>query len=126
MTTNAQETLRELRPPKMDMITYLTYVENNLTKEQLPILYDILEDEELTDAIGWDLLKTLLPLLPESQDCLIRIAKVGNAKEVILRAAESLRHIEFEVESDDEDEGEPKGTDESNGTVQQLPLPLLQ
>jgi hypothetical protein len=112
----------------MDMITYLTYVENNLTKEKLPVLYGILEDQELTDAIGWDLIKTLLPLLPESQECLIRIATTGNAKEVILRAAESLRHIEFDTESDGEEESEEKtqSNHQSNGHDEQLPLPLLQ
>lgn len=113
----------------MDMPTYLTYVEENITKEKLPILYDILEDQELTESIGWDLVQTLLPLLPESEACLIRIATLGNAKEVILKVAENIRAVDFDVE-DGEDDPEKLTLTPSvtlnNGDIPNLPLPILQ
>lgn len=97
--------LFEARPPATDPITYLTIVEANLTKENLPILHDVLQDAELTNNIGWDLVQTLLPLLPESQGCLQDVARLGNPREVILKVTEALRLLEWDVD-DGSDEGE--------------------
>src|ERR1700761_937473 len=117
--TSLQDPLWELRPPKMDMMTYLTYVEENVSKERLPILHEVLQtDQELAEAISWDLVSTLLPLLPESNTCLLDVATLGTPKEVILRVSECLRSIDFDFEDEALDElSSPK--DE-----QPLPLPL--
>jgi hypothetical protein len=107
----------------MDMMTYLTYVEENISKEKLPILVEVLQnDQELADAIGWDLVNTLLPLLPEAETCLIDVAKLGNPKEVILKVSECLRSIDFNLEDENlEDHSSPK--DEQ---PPELPLPIQQ
>jgi uncharacterized protein YAP/Alf4/glomulin family len=111
----------------MDVITYLTYVEENLTKEKLPILHDVLQESaDLTEAIGWDLVKILIPLVPESESCLFVVARLGNPKEVILRVAESLRAIEFDTDEEDDDEQDEPSATPTNGVVQPLPLPLQQ
>jgi Uncharacterised protein family, YAP/Alf4/glomulin len=55
--------LYELRPPNADMVTYLTYIEENLTKDRLPVLHEVLQDADLTEEIGWDLVKILLPMV---------------------------------------------------------------
>jgi Uncharacterised protein family, YAP/Alf4/glomulin len=117
-----QEPLWELRPPKMDMMTYLTYVEQNISKEKLPVLLEVLQnDTDLADAIGWDLVNTLLPLLPESEACLLAVAKLGNPKEVVLKVSECLRSIDFDFEDDVENHTSPK--DEQPPP---LPLPVQQ
>jgi hypothetical protein len=94
------------RPPATDPITYLTIVEYNLSEENLPVLHDVLQDAELTSAIGWDLIHLLLPLLPASEECLQDIATKGNPRECVLKVTEALRLLEFEErqETDDEDD----------------------
>ncbi|EME48276.1 hypothetical protein DOTSEDRAFT_86567 [Dothistroma septosporum NZE10] len=89
-------------PPASDYYTYLTIIEYNLTPENLPVLHKILQDEQLTTNIGWDLVHLLIPLLPESEECLKDIARLGNPREVILKVTESLRLIEYDgLEQDD-------------------------
>ncbi|KAI7235794.1 DUF1760-domain-containing protein [Hortaea werneckii] len=88
-------------PPNSDYLTYCTLVEYNLTQENLPVLHKVLQDEKLTTNIGWDLVHLLLPLLPESEDCLLDIARLGNPREVILKVTESLRLIEYENDVDE-------------------------
>lgn len=83
-------------PPKSDYLTYLTIVEYNLKTDNLPILHTVLQDEKLTTNIGWDLVHLLVPLLPESEQCLKDVAHLGNPREVILKVTESLRLIEFD------------------------------
>jgi hypothetical protein len=128
----ADEPLWNLRNTT-DPLTYLTYIETNLTKEKLPILHEVLAaDDELTDTIGWDLVATLIPLLPESATCLLRVAKKGSPKEVVLKVTEALRRLDFEDPEDDADEEsgaaaeeEPKG--QSNGNnLEDLSLAILQ
>ncbi|KAK0943379.1 YAP1-binding protein 1 [Friedmanniomyces endolithicus] len=97
-------------PPESDYITYLTIVEYNLNTDNLPILHKVLQDETLTTNIGWDLVHLLVPFLPESEQCLEDIARLGNPREVILKVTESLRLIEYES-SDDE------SLDESSQTL---------
>ncbi|KAL8859933.1 MAG: hypothetical protein Q9178_003480 [Gyalolechia marmorata] len=97
-------------PPAVDYISYLTILEYNLTLEQLPLLHDILQDTTLTANIGWDLVHLLLPLLPESQSCLQDVARLGNPREVVLKATELLEAIvtpdEYENEDEEEEEEE--------------------
>ena len=104
-------------PPETDYISYLTIVEQYLTEETLPILHKVLQDEALTTNIGWDLVHVLVPYLPDSEQCLQDIARLGNPREVILKVTESLRLIDYVSleEDEDEDEDEAKaGTDASN------------
>jgi len=95
------------RPPATDYLTYLTIIEYNLTTESLPVLHGVLQDEELTSNIGWDLIHLLLPLLPESKPCLDQIALLGNPREVVLKVTEALRLIDFDSveEVPDHEEG---------------------
>ena len=100
-------------PPATDYITYLTIVEYNLTKEQLPVLHGILQDTNLTSNIGWDLVHLLLPLLPESEECLQDVARLGNPREVVLKVTELLESVGKDAaENDDpfneEDPDEPE------------------
>ncbi|KAL6708631.1 hypothetical protein ACN47E_002612 [Coniothyrium glycines] len=97
------------RPPVTDPITYLTIVEYNLSEDNLPVLHQVLQDVELNQTIGWDLVHLLLPLLPASQECLQDVASKGNPRECILKVTEALRLLEFEdlhEETDDEDSAE--------------------
>jgi len=106
------------RPPATDPITYLTIIEYNLSDENLPVLHDVLQDAELTQTIGWDLIHLLLPLLPASEECLQDIATKGNPRECILKVTEALRLLEFEEpqETDDEDEeGEEESAQKQKG-----------
>jgi len=103
MALQEENPLIKALPPATDYITYLTIIEYNLTKEQLPLLHEILQDPELTSNIGWDLVQILLPLLPESEECLRDVAKLGNPREVILKVTELLEAVgKEETEEDDE------------------------
>ncbi|KAJ4162582.1 YAP1-binding protein 1 [Fusarium falciforme] len=81
--------LQESRPPATDAFTYLTIVETHLSPEVLPALHDILEDSELTNDIGWDLVEMLISV-PGSETCLETIARLGNPREVIIKVLEVL------------------------------------
>ncbi|KAL8950963.1 MAG: hypothetical protein Q9222_003024 [Ikaeria aurantiellina] len=103
--------LRKALPPAVDYLSYLTILEYNLTVEQLPLLHDILQDTTLTANIGWDLVHLLLPLLPESQLCLLDVARLGNPREVVLKVTELLEGLSITEEEDadgeaQEDDGE--------------------
>lgn len=112
-----KDPLYDLRPPHSDDITYLTYIQENVGKDRLPILHDILQDPDLTDSIGWDLVATLLPLLPESEECLMDVARMGNPKETVLKVSIALRELAFPDDDDDEEEEARREPD---------PLPVLQ
>lgn len=92
-------------PPATDYLTYLTLLEYQLTPKRLLLLHQLLQDEKLTTNIGWDLVNLLLPMLPASTDCLQDVARLGNPREVILRASEALMQLQPD-EDEDEDEGE--------------------
>ncbi|KNG85645.1 hypothetical protein ANOM_005571 [Aspergillus nomiae NRRL 13137] len=104
-------------PPATDYLTYLTLLEYQLTPARLPILHKLLQDEVLTTNIGWDLVQLLLPMLPQSIECLQDIARLGNPREVILRVSEALMQLQPEDEDEDEDEenetAEPSPTDDT-------------
>nr|POE62400.1 hypothetical protein CFP56_68775 [Quercus suber] len=112
--SDEESPLLKALPPASDYLTYLTIVEYNLTQENLPIFHKILQDEVLTTNIGWDLVHLLVPLLPESEPCLEDIARLGNPREVILKVTESLRLIEYDIDSVDE------GEDKSSSDVQDV------
>jgi hypothetical protein len=111
----AIEALREARPPATDQFTYLTIIEANLCPEILPTLNEILQDAELTQEIGWDLVYNLVGL-PGSEACLETIARLGNPRELILKVLETLELIN----SDNED-----GDDGETGQEEQEPAPAV-
>lgn len=90
-------------PPATDYLSYLTLLEYQLTPARLPTLHSLLQDESLTTNIGWDLVQLLLPMLPQSLECLQDVARLGNPREVILRVSDAL----LQLEPDEEDEPPP-------------------
>ncbi|KAI5211001.1 hypothetical protein AUEXF2481DRAFT_39157 [Aureobasidium subglaciale EXF-2481] len=140
--------LIEALPPATDYLSYLTIIEYNLNPESLPTLHQVLQDTKLTTNIGWDLVHLLVPMLPNSNECLQDIARLGNPREVILKVTESLRLIDFQgLEPDTEDdepiagqettpayhpaktepvEGNAGKTTQAVETPAPLPLPVLQ
>ncbi|THZ27439.1 DUF1760-domain-containing protein [Aureobasidium pullulans] len=106
--------LIEALPPATDYITYLTIIEYNLNPESLPTLHQVLQDTKLTTNIGWDLVHLLVPLLPNSDECLQDIARLGNPREVILKVTESLRLIDFQGLEPDTEDDEPIAGEETN------------
>jgi hypothetical protein len=113
-------------PPESDYYTYLTIVEYNLSQENLPILHKVLQDEALTTNIGWDLVHLLVPYLPESQQCLHDIARLGNPREVILKVTEGLRLIEYETaeDADDDEEHAEAGASDVRARAESSTYPL--
>ena len=107
-------------PPETDYISYLTILEYNINKDQLPTLHEILQDTELTANIGWDLVHLLLPLLPSSKLCLQDVARLGNPREVVLKATELLEKISVVNEEEDGDQ-EFLDEDEPNDPVSPRP-----
>lgn len=106
--------LLEALPPATDYLSYLTIIEYNLNPESLPTLHQVLQDTKLTTNIGWDLVHLLVPLLPNSDECLQDIARLGNPREVILKVTESLRLIDFQGLELDTDDDEPIAGEETN------------
>ena len=107
-TVQEDNPLIKALPPESDYLTYLTIIEYNLSLENLPVLHKVLQDATLTTNIGWDLVHLLVSMLPDSQQCLHDIARLGNPREVILKVTESLRLIEYEGQDlyeDDDDDG---------------------
>jgi len=102
-TAAAIAAIRDARPPVTDRFTYLTIIEANLSPEVLPALNEILQDAELTQEIGWDLVFNLVNL-PGSEACLETIARLGNPREVILKVLETLELLDAGIPQwDDED-----------------------
>lgn len=95
--------IKESLPPATDYLTYLTILESQLSPKILPTLNDILQDAELTQNIGWDLINLLLPL-PGSEKCLNTIARLGNPREVVLKVTEALQVQDLEEAEDEEEE----------------------
>ncbi|CAK7270903.1 YAP1-binding protein 1 [Sporothrix epigloea] len=106
--------LLEARPPATDRFTYLTLIEEHLSPEVLPTLHDVLQDAQLTQELGWDLVDMLVVLLPDSEVCLDDVARLGNPREVILKVLEVLERItprrggggEYSDDSEENDETE--------------------
>jgi len=107
MSSDSINAIKESLPPASDYLTYLTILESHLSPDILPTLNDILQDAELTQNIGWDLIHLLLPL-PDSEKCLNTIARLGNPREVVLKVTEALQILELELaEEVDEQEKAP-------------------
>ena len=104
MSELQQNPLIQALPPETDYLTYLTILEYNLSKEQLPLLHELLQDTVLTANIGWDLVSLLLPLLPESEQCLQDVAFRGNPRETVLKVAELLEELGNEETLDEDDD----------------------
>lgn len=98
---DSDDPLVQALPPATDYLTYCTLLEHQLTPERLPLLHQLLQDEKLTTNIGWDLVKLLLPMLPESTECLHDIARLGNPREVILSVTEALTRIYCDLDNFD-------------------------
>lgn len=99
--------IKESRPPVTDGMTYLTIVESHLSPELLPTLNDVLQDVDLCQTIGWDLIHMLMPV-KGSEECLKTIARLGNPREVILQVTEALRLLRVEEEEEEDDEAAHK------------------
>lgn len=106
----AIEAIRDARPPETDRFTYLTIVEANLCPEVLPTLNEVLQDAELTQEIGWDLVFNLVNL-PGSDSCLETVARLGNPREVILKVLETLELLGGDGGEDEEGEEEEQETE---------------
>ncbi|KAK4165331.1 YAP-binding/ALF4/Glomulin [Cladorrhinum sp. PSN259] len=122
----AIEAIREARPPATDRFTYLTIIEANLLPEVLPTLNEILQDAELTQEIGWDLVYNLVNL-PGSEGCLETIARLGNPREVILKVLETFEVLEQDgyQADDEEDDSEAEKKDATAvSTIQKFILLL--
>ena len=91
--------ITESLPPATDYLTYLTILESHISPEILPTLYNILQDAELTQNIGWDLIHLLLTLTGAEQ-CLNTIARLGNPREVVLKVTEALQLLELDSADD--------------------------
>ena len=115
--------LLECRPPQTTPIDYLILIEQHLTKDQLPTFHQILQDTTLTNEIGWDLVKVLLPLLPESEQCLQDVARLGNPREVIVNVTEMMNVVTsiegeaYDDEDDDEEKGQKTGQTKKNALM---------
>jgi hypothetical protein len=119
---DTEDPLIKALPPASDYMTYLTVLEYQLTSERLPTLHRLLQDEQLTTNIGWDLVQLLLPMLPASQECLRDVAHLGNPREVILRVSDALMKLDSaeddDIDIDDynaEDEEEAPGAGNKEG-----------
>lgn len=116
MGHDEEDPLIKALPPATDYLTYLTLLEYQLTPARLPILHRLLQDETLTTNIGWDLVQLLLPMLPESQECLEDVARLGNPREVILRVADAL--MKLEPQQDENDEQDERVKEDSKAGTQ--------
>lgn len=97
-------------PPAEDYLMYLTILEYNMCPEILPTLEGFLQDPQLTQNIGWDLIHLLLPL-PGADKCLTTIARLGNPREVILKVTEELQKLDLDsIEEVDEGKEEAGAT----------------
>lgn len=106
--------ITESLPPVTDPITYLTILETHMSPEILPTLNDILQDAELTQNIGWDLIHLLLPL-PNSDKCLNTIARLGNPREVVLKATEAMQLLDLDEDAEeDEEDKQEEGAEPSS------------
>ncbi|KAI9052119.1 hypothetical protein LZ554_003481 [Drepanopeziza brunnea f. sp. 'monogermtubi'] len=104
--------ITESLPPATDPVTYLTILETHMSPEILPTLNNFLQDAELTQSIGWDLIQLLLPL-PGSEKCLDTIARLGNPREVVLKVTEALQLLALEQEPREENDGDEEDQKEA-------------
>ncbi|KAI1124779.1 YAP-binding/ALF4/Glomulin [Nemania abortiva] len=102
---------------KEDSFTYLTILQYHAsTPGILPTLNEVLQNANLTQEIGWDLVQTLIPI-DGSEDCLETVARLGNPREVIIKVMETMAALarQFGEAQDDAVEGHsdsaPKSSD---------------
>lgn len=108
-TEELVQRLHDSKPPASDPFTYLTIIETSLSPAILPALQDILDDAKLTVDIGWDLVEMLVPV-PGSAECLERIARLGNPREVILKVLEVMDKSVVAAEKEHNTEPEEEKT----------------
>jgi hypothetical protein len=99
MSSESIKAITDSLPPATDYLTYLTILESHLSPEILPTLNTILQNVDLNQNIGWDLIHLLLPM-PGAEKCLTTIARLGNPREVVLKVTESLQLLELDEEQD--------------------------
>lgn len=124
MSSDAITAITDSLPPATDYLTYLTILESHLSPALLPTLNNILQDADLTQNIGWDLIQLLIPL-PGAEQCLNTIARLGNPREVVLKVTEALRSLELDSHEDgvekDDNAAESHEASETPGTGSVLP-----
>ncbi|KAI5917407.1 YAP-binding/ALF4/Glomulin [Camillea tinctor] len=96
---------------KEDRFTYLTILQCHVaTPGILPTLNEVLQNAELAQEIGWDLVQMLLDI-EGSDACLETVARLGNPREVIIKVMEALEGLAVawhdEVIIEDERPGVP-------------------
>jgi hypothetical protein len=116
MATESIAAIKDSLPPATDYLTYLTILESHLSPEILPTLHEILQDAELTQNIGWDLIHLLLPM-PGAEQCLSTIARLGNPREVVLKITEALQLLELEEDEEEEFEVEVEKSSDAEPTA---------
>jgi hypothetical protein len=116
MATESITAIKDSLPPATDYLTYLTILESHLSPKILPTLNEILQDAELTQNIGWDLIHLLLPM-PGADQCLSTIARLGNPREVVLKITEALQLLELEEEEEEEFEVEVERPSDAEPTT---------
>lgn len=116
--------IKDSRPPTTDRFTYLTILESHLSPEVIPTLNEILQDAQLTQDIGWDLVDMLLPL-PGCEPCLETIARVGNPREVILKVLEALENLQGDEGYESEDDKQKDDVPETAAGPTQKFITLL-
>ena len=105
-TEESIKAITDSLPPATDYLTYLTILESHISPAILPKLNEILQDVELTQNIGWDLIHLLLPV-PGAESCLTTIARLGNPREVVLKITEALQILDLDtIEDGAGEEGE--------------------
>ncbi|TVY19425.1 hypothetical protein LARI1_G003197 [Lachnellula arida] len=119
MPSDSIKVITESLPPETDHFGYLTILQAHLSPDILPALNDILQDAELTQNIGWDLIHLLLPL-PGAEKCLGSIARLGNPREVVLKVTESLQILDLDAveEGHAVEDKEDKAADEVANTAE--------
>ncbi|KAI1828257.1 YAP-binding/ALF4/Glomulin [Xylaria intraflava] len=93
---------------KEDRFTYLTILQYHVnTPDVLPTLNEVLQNAEITQDIGWDLVQMLIGI-EGSERCLETVARLGNPREVIIAVMETLATVGSRQGdlSDDEEEAE--------------------
>ncbi|KAI5863335.1 DUF1760-domain-containing protein [Durotheca rogersii] len=94
---------------KEDRFTYLTILQYHVTSpEVLPTLNEVLQDAELTQEIGWDLVQMLLDV-EGSEACLETVARLGNPREVVIKVMEALAGLTVAWQDEDDVDGEEPG-----------------
>lgn len=114
--SNAIAAITESRPPATDKFTYLTIVEKFMSPDILPALDDILQDAQLTQEIGWDLVDMLVSV-QGCEPCLETVARLGNPRETIIKVLEVMEGLQDGVADDDgEIEFSKDSNDDNDGT----------